>query len=119
MTRYMRNKLTTLFMEFFESEKSSGIVLLLCTIFSILLANSVLGKTFQDILHIKVGADWGLLHLRYDLTHWINDGLMAIFFLLIGLEIEREIYIGELSDLKSASLPIVEERPTRVNRLSS
>jgi Na+:H+ antiporter, NhaA family len=103
----MRYKVTTLFTEFFESEKASGILLLSCTVLSILLANSPWGKEYLDVWHLKLGFDLGTLHLRYDLEHWINDGLMAIFFLLIGLEIERELYIGELSDLKSASLPII------------
>ena len=107
MTRYMRNKLTTLFTEFFESEKASGILLLAATVFSILLANSPWGRQYLEVWHLKLGFDLGALHLRYDLAHWINDGLMAVFFLLIGLEMERELYIGELSDLKSASLPLI------------
>lgn len=106
MTKYIRNKLTTLFTEFFESEKSSGILLLFATVFSILLANSPWSREYLAVWHLEVGFDLGALQLRYDLEHWINDGLMAIFFLLIGLEIERELYIGELSDLKNASLPL-------------
>jgi len=106
MTRYMRNKLTTLFTEFVESEKVSGILLLSATVFSILLANSPWSREYLEVWHLKLGFDLGVLHLRYDLAHWINDGLMAIFFLLIGLEIERELYIGELSDLRNASLPV-------------
>jgi len=102
----MKTKLTELFIDFFESERASGIILLAAAITSILIANSPSGKGFLDFWHIKMGFDLGVLHLRYDLSHWINDGLMAIFFLMIGLEIEREIYIGELSDLKNASLPI-------------
>lgn len=103
----MNQKLTKLFVEFFESEKSSGIVLILCTIVAIVIANSPFGKSFLDIWHLKFGFDYSGVALKYSLEHWVNDGLMAIFFLLIGLEIEREIYIGELSDLKSASLPII------------
>jgi NhaA family Na+:H+ antiporter len=56
--------------------------------------------------YIEIGFDLGSIHFKHSILHWINDGLMAIFFLLIGLEIEREIYIGELSDLKNASLPL-------------
>lgn len=103
----MKQKLTTLFQEFLDSEQASGIILILCTLTAILLANSPAGQDFLDIWHIKLGFDWGALHLLFDLEHWINDGLMAIFFLLIGLEIERELYIGELSDIKNASLPII------------
>ena len=100
-------KLTKLFTEFFESEKSSGIILILCTLISIVIANSPLGKAYIDFWHIKLGFETGGIALNQSLEHWINDGLMAIFFLLIGLEIEREIYVGELSNLKNASLPIV------------
>lgn len=99
-------KLTKLFSEFFESEKSSGIILLLCTVLSLGVANSVLGQHYLDFWHAKVGFDLGAIHLKYSLEHWINDGLMVIFFLLIGLEVEREIYAGELSDLRNATLPI-------------
>jgi NhaA family Na+:H+ antiporter len=103
---HQRRRLTALFTEFFESEKSSGIVLMLCTLAALLLANSPAAEAFAKTWHIQVGFEAGPLHLAYDLEHWINDGLMAVFFLLIGLEIERELYIGELSDLRSASLPI-------------
>ena len=99
-------RLTKLFSEFLESEQSSGIVLLLCTVASLGIANSILGEGYLELLHAKVGFDVGVVHLKQSVEHWINDGLMVIFFLLIGLEIEREIYAGELSDLKNASLPI-------------
>lgn len=100
-------KLTELYLEFFNSEQSSGVVLILCTIAAIAMANSPLGKAFLDFWHRKVGFETEGIFLNYSLEHWINDGLMAIFFLLIGLEIERELYVGELSDWKNASLPIV------------
>ncbi|HET9913613.1 MAG TPA: Na+/H+ antiporter NhaA [Anaerolineales bacterium] len=105
IVRPVNRKLTQLFTEFFESERSSGIVLILCTIIAIVVANSPFGKSYLDFWHIKLGLE--TIALNQTLEHWVNDGLMAIFFLLIGLEIEREIYIGELSDLKSASLPII------------
>jgi Na+:H+ antiporter, NhaA family len=102
----MKTNLTTLFTEFLESEQASGVILILCTLTAIVIANSPLGKGFLDFWHLKVGVEIAELHLKYSVEHWINDGLMAIFFLLIGLEIERELYVGELSDLKNASLPI-------------
>ncbi len=102
----MKTKLTKLFVEFFESEQTSGIILILCTITSIFIANSYFGKGFLDFWHTKVGFEVSGIALKYSVEHWINDGLMAVFFLLIGLEIERELYIGELSDLKNATLPI-------------
>lgn len=90
--------ITNLFKEFFESEKSGGIILVLSTIISMLIANSFLGESYQQFWQLHIG--------EHTLIHWINDGLMTIFFLLIGLELEREIYLGELSNLKKASLPI-------------
>jgi Na+:H+ antiporter, NhaA family len=70
------------------------------------IANSPFGNGFLDFWHLKVGFEIGDIHLNYSVEHWINAGLMAIFFLLIGLEIERELYVGELSDLKNALLPL-------------
>ena len=87
------------FKAFFDSEKSSGLVLILCTAVSIVLANSIIGPGYLGILSAKVG---GL-----SVEHWINDGLMAVFFLLIGLELERELYNGELSNFSQALLPII------------
>jgi len=100
-------KLTKLFKEFFENEQASGVILILCAVSAIAIANSSLGQPFLDFWHIKVGFETSGLFLKQSLEHWINDGLMAIFFLLIGLEIERELYAGELSDRKSASLPLM------------
>lgn len=104
----MKIKLTSLFLEFSESEQASAIILILCTVTSIAIANSHFGKGYLDFWHTQVGLEIGdAISLKYSLEHWINDGLMAIFFLLIGLEIEREFYVGELSNLKNASLPVV------------
>jgi NhaA family Na+:H+ antiporter len=91
-------KLTRLFSEFFESEKAGGLILVFVTIVSLVLANSAFQTGYINFWHHDIGG--------HSLVHWINDGLMAIFFLLIGLELEREIYQGELSSLKNASLPI-------------
>lgn len=102
-----KNKLTRLFVEFFNSEQASGIILILCTLISILIANSKFGAWFVHFWELEAGFSFGNFHLKHALEYWVNDGLMTIFFLLIGLEIERELYIGELSDLKSASLPMI------------
>lgn len=91
-------KATKLFTEFFNNEKSSGIVLIFCTLISLLLANSGLQEFYAGIWHFELGS--------HSFEHWINDGLMTIFFFLIGLELEREIYKGELSNIKNAMLPI-------------
>lgn len=104
----MKTNLTKLFVDFFESEKTSGIILILCTMTSIAIANSYFGKDYSDFWHTRIGFDINdTFILMYSLEHWINDGLMAIFFLMIGLEIERELYVGELSEPKNASLPII------------
>jgi NhaA family Na+:H+ antiporter len=103
----MITRLTKLFIDFFESEQASGAILILCMVTSIAIANSYFGNSYIDFWHTKVGFEIGnTISLKYSLVYWINDGLMAIFFLLIGLEIERELYIGELSDLRNATLPI-------------
>ncbi|HSQ76928.1 MAG TPA: Na+/H+ antiporter NhaA, partial [Bacteroidota bacterium] len=91
--------MTQLFLEFFKTEKASGLVLIVCTVISLTLANSSLASWYSSI--------WQLPFLGQDVSYWINDGLMAVFFLLIGLEIEREIYVGELSQPRKALLPIV------------
>lgn len=87
-----------IFVDFFESEKSGGLTLIFFTIISLILANSAFQETYLGFWENKLG---GL-----SLEHWVNDALMAIFFLLIGLELKREFQIGELSSLKKAALPI-------------
>ncbi len=96
-----------LFKDFFESEKASGYILVLITVVSLLLANSALGKSYLTIWHTYMNLSFSGVELKYSIEHWINDGFMAVFFLLVGLEIEREIYVGELREIKKASLPII------------
>ncbi|WP_172277857.1 Na+/H+ antiporter NhaA [Chryseobacterium sp. LAM-KRS1] len=96
--------LSIYFKKFFNSSQSSGIILIFCVAISLLIANSSLGEGFQNFLHYEIGTH--LFHLKYPIHIWINDGLMAIFFLLVGLEIKRELVEGELSSFKNASLPI-------------
>jgi NhaA family Na+:H+ antiporter len=90
--------LTDTFNRFFESEKSGGLLLLFATFVSVALTNSIFGPQYLSI--------WQAEFAGMTLEHWINDGLMAIFFLMIGLELERELYVGELSILRNALLPI-------------
>ena len=94
----VKRKLSKSFTEFFDSEKASGIILIVCTVVSLMLANSSIGADYLHFWHLYAG---GL-----SVEHWINDGLMAVFFLLIGLELKRELYQGELSNFKNALLPI-------------
>jgi Na+:H+ antiporter, NhaA family len=91
--------LSDTFKKFFDSEKSGGILLLLCTVGSLSAANSAISSVYLEFWQIKV--------LGLSVEHWVNDALMAIFFLLIGLELEREVYSGELSHFSNALLPIV------------
>jgi NhaA family Na+:H+ antiporter len=90
--------ITQSFSEFFDSEKASAIVLMACTVLCLFIANSAFGPAYQQY--------WQIYIAGLSLEHWVNDALMAIFFLLIGLELERELYVGELSSLKNALLPI-------------
>jgi len=96
--------LTVYFKKFFESSQASGIILILCVLVSLLIANSSFAESFQHFLDREAGTE--IFHLKYSVSIWINDGLMAIFFLLVGLEIKREMVEGELSSFKNASLPI-------------
>jgi Na+:H+ antiporter, NhaA family len=92
-------KLSKAFTNFFESERAGSIVLIVCTVLSLVLANSSFQTFYLGFWNYPIAA--------HSLSHWINDGLMAIFFLLIGLELEREVYIGELSSIKKALLPMI------------
>lgn len=98
--------LTKLFSDFVNSEKAGGFVLTGCTILSLILANSSIGEEYLHLWHTTVGFENDSVHLNYPVEYWINDGLMALFFLLVGLEIERELYIGELSSVGNALLPL-------------
>jgi NhaA family Na+:H+ antiporter len=95
----VKRKLSKTFRNFFDSKKSSGILLVICTALSLAVTNSAAGEGYQGLWHTYVGG------LSFE--HWINDALMAVFFLFIGLELERELYVGELSDFRNALLPIV------------
>lgn len=87
-----------LFNQFFHSQTSGGILLIFCTAFSLLLANSPIAESYDSI--------WLTDMFGHSFAHWINDGLMAVFFFLIGLELKREVFVGELSDTKKAILPV-------------
>jgi NhaA family Na+:H+ antiporter len=105
----MKNMLINLkpFRDFFKSSFAGGIILLACVIVSLIIANSAIGSDFENLLNLELGYQSEILHLKYPLLLWINDGLMAVFFLLVGLEIKRELVEGELSSPKKAALPIL------------
>jgi NhaA family Na+:H+ antiporter len=104
MTKLINLKIFT---RFFHSSSAGGIVLLICVAISLLTANSGWSDYFQSVLNTEFGFTTNAVHLRYPILLWINDGLMAIFFLLVGLEIKREIVEGELSSFRQASLPVL------------
>lgn len=97
----------SIFKKFFNSSKSGGILLLICVIISLWIANSAQNQNFSNFLAQHIGINLGNIQLTYSISAWVNDGLMAIFFLLVGLEIKRELIEGELSNIKKASLPVV------------
>jgi len=91
------------FQRFFKSGQVGGFLLLLCVAISLLIANTASKDSFEAFLQINLG--YGAIN--YSIIAWINDALMAIFFLLVGLEIKRELVEGELSSVKSAALPVI------------
>lgn len=94
------------FQRFAHTESSGGVVLLACTIIALIWANSPASSTYFELWEIELGIGTEGLMLRKTLHHWINDGLMVVFFFLVGLEIKRELVFGELSSVKAATLPI-------------
>ena len=100
-------RLTALFKEFFQSQQSAGILLIVATITSLLLANSPIAEQYISFWRTEIGSNLHGFYLKHSLTGWINEALMTVFFLMVGLEIERELYIGELSSRKRAMLPVM------------
>ncbi|HET7155462.1 MAG TPA: Na+/H+ antiporter NhaA, partial [Hyphomicrobiaceae bacterium] len=102
----MREKLKGA-LAFFHHEAAGGLVLVVAALVALLASNSPLAWLYDGFLHTPVGMRVGDLALDKSLLHWINDGLMAIFFFLVGLEIKRELLQGELSTFGQAMLPAV------------
>lgn len=94
------------FIDFFKKETSSGIILLFFTACALIWANSPAGYTYDRFWHSSLGFSTASFNFSMTLLHWINDGLMALFFFVVGLEIKREVVSGELSSPKQAMLPI-------------
>lgn len=106
MKNKIRNKVFIPFLYFFKSESASGIILLICAIIAIIMANSSFATTYDHILHTYITIGYKQVSLSMSVLHWVNDGLMAIFFLVVGMEIKRELVIGELKSVKKTILPI-------------
>lgn len=95
------------FINFVQSSKFGGSLLLGCLVLSLTMANTGAAGMVDSLLATKMGFENSWLHLNYSVALWINDGLMAIFFLLVGLEIKRELVEGELSSARKAALPVI------------
>lgn len=93
--------------DFISKEALSGVLLFIATIAAVICANSSFGQEYYNLWHMPLGVTLGDKTISMTLTYWINDGLMALFFLMVGLEIKREMVIGELSSVAKASFPIV------------
>ncbi len=94
------------FQDFAHKQSSGGILLIAATAVALVWANSPWGESYAALWHTKLTVGVGDASISKDLTHWINDGLMAVFFLVVGLEIKREVLVGELSSVRGAALPI-------------
>src|SRR4051812_14487795 len=103
----MTNKFTNLFKGFFDSEKVAGLVLLFCTVISLIIANSPVGDSYIHLMHQTIDISFSGLALDHSIEQWVNDGLMAIFFLMVGLEVKRELLVGELANFKNAIMPVM------------
>jgi len=101
------NKVSTPFEHFLHAQTTTGIVLMFMTVLALVLANTPLAEGYSHFFHINIELNIGSWQLSHSIHHWINDGLMAVFFFIIGLEIKREILVGELSNIKVAILPII------------
>ena len=95
------------FQDFADKQSSGGILLIVATAVALLWANSPWAESYAALWHTRLTVGVGDFSVSKDLTHWINDGLMAVFFFVVGLEIKREVLVGELSSARNAVLPVV------------
>ena len=102
MTRYIQT-----FQDFISKEALSGILLFVATLLAVAVANSPLSPLYFELWQMPMGLNFGTIDISMSLTYWIDDGLMALFFLMVGLEIKREMLIGELSSVQKAAFPVV------------
>ena len=100
-------RVTRPFQVFARYKAAGALALLAATLLAIGLANSQWSHAYHELLHMELAVRLGALELQKSLHHWINDGLMGLFFFVVGLEIKREVLVGELSSLRKAALPIV------------
>ena len=96
----------SMFEEFFHSEVSGSVALMVSAVAALIWANSPWSESYFDLARTYIGISWGGETFKLSLQHWINDGLMVVFFFVIGLEVKRELVLGELSSLDKAILPV-------------
>ena len=101
------DRILTPFEHFVHKETTSSMILIAATLLALICANSALAHFYHDFTHMNVGFTLGEFSLYKSLHHWVNDGLMTLFFFVVGLELKREILVGELASLKKAMLPII------------
>jgi NhaA family Na+:H+ antiporter len=100
------DKILTPFEEFIHRQTTSGLLLMGTAVLALVLANGPLASAYEHLVHTPVGLAIGGWTLEMTLHHWINDGLMALFFFVVGLELKREMLVGELANPRHATLPI-------------
>lgn len=101
------NRILTPFEEFIHRQTTSGILLMISAIIALVLANSTLAETYLHFIHTPLSLGVGSWGMNMTLHHWVNDGLMALFFFVVGMELKREFLVGEMSDIRHAALPII------------
>ena len=97
---------SNMFQRFLHSQVTGALLLIATTVIALVWANSVWGQYYYDLSHTYLGIRFGDAEFKLTLSYWIKDGLMAIFFFVVGLEIKREIVVGELSSVDKAMLPV-------------
>ena len=102
-----RPRVSRSIVRFLKTESAGGIVMMSAAALALIVANTPLKEAYEDLWHIYAGLVFGEWALKMSLLHWVNDGLMAVFFFVVGLEIKREILFGELASVRRAALPVV------------
>lgn len=101
------SRVLTPFEEFIHRQTTSGLLLMGSAIIALILANGAFAEAYRHLIHTPISLNVGSWVMNMSMHHWVNDGLMALFFFVVGLELKREIMVGELSDLRQAALPII------------
>lgn len=101
------NRILTPLDEFIRHEAASGFLLIGCAVVAMILANSPAATLYQHVIHSHITLTIGGWSLEKSVQHWVNDGLMTLFFFVVGLEIKREVLVGELASVRKAALPVI------------